>query len=313
VVTTASVPAVLRTETVSSVLAHASMLSDPLGLRGAVRPFWTLSYEMVFYLVVAGLFAWRLHRHSALWAAGLALVAALAGPALPDGLLSGDFHARRVTAAVLLVLVTGCVAAFLTGRLVSAAGLVGIGFVLLIAVNAHPTAQSTVASSAQGLLLLAVMFAGTVVYRTQHGQLDRRLAVPSLIVVGLSITTSIPWITTGAVAATFAAAFALRGRRVPATLIRLGTISYSLYVLHVIVLMALGRLVPHLAGRSLEVRLLAGVAFLVAALTVADVSYRFVERPAQLLGQRIGRPEPPRSTERAAPRTAGGQNGTGSV
>src|SRR3954471_8895073 len=122
VVTTGSVPAVLRTETVSSVLAHASMLSDPLGLRGAVRPFWTLSYEMVFYLVVAGLFAWRLHRHSALWAAGLALVAALAGPALPDGLLSGDFHARRVTAAVLLVLVAGCVAAFLTGRLVSAAG-----------------------------------------------------------------------------------------------------------------------------------------------------------------------------------------------
>jgi peptidoglycan/LPS O-acetylase OafA/YrhL len=317
VVTTASVPAVLRTETVSSVLAHASMLSDPLGLRGAVRPFWTLSYEMVFYLVVAGLFAWRLHRHSALWAAGLALVAALAGPALPDGLLSGDFHARRVTAAVLLVLVAGCVAAFLTGRLVSAAGLVGIGFVLLIAVNAHPTAQSTVASSAQGLLLLAVMFAGTVVYRTQHGQLDRRLAVPSLIVVGLSLTTSIPWITTGAVAATFAAAFALRGRRVPATLIRLGTISYSLYVLHVIVLMALGRLVPHLAGRAIGVRLLAGGAFLVTALTVAELCYRFVERPAQRLGQRLGHPigreAPPRSTERAAPRTGGGQNGTGSV
>ena len=348
VVTTASVPAVLRTETVSSVLAHASMLSDPLGLRGAVRPFWTLSYEMVFYLVVAGLFAWRLHRHSAFWAAGLALVAVLAGPALPDGLLSGDFHARRVAAAVLLVLVAGCVAAFVTGPqsppacpgaagcadtpvgrrsprsgaepaglAVRAAGLVGIGFVLLIAVNAHPTAQSTVASSAQGLLLLAVMFAGTVVYRTQHGQLDRRLAVPSLIVVGLGLTTTISWITTGAVAATFAAAFALRERRVPATLVRLGTISYSLYVLHVIVLMALGRLLPHLAGRAIGVRLLAGVAFLVTALTVAEVSYRFVERPAQRLGQRLGRRNdraaPPGSTQRAAPRTGGGRNGTGSV
>ena len=309
VVTTASVPAVLRTETVASVLAHATMLSDPLGLRGAVRPFWTLSYEMVFYLVVAGLFAWRVHRHSALWATGLALVAVLAGPVLPDGLLSGDFHARRVTAAVLLVLVAGCVAAFLTGRGVRAAGLAGIGFVLLIAVNAHPTAQSTVASSAQGLLLLAVMFAGTVVYRTQHGQLDRRLAVPSLIVVGLSLTTSISWITTGAVAATFAAAFALRERRVPATLVRLGTISYSLYVLHVIVLKALGRLVPHLAGRAIEVRLLAGVAFLVVALTVAEMSYRFVERPAQRLGQRLGRGEPVRRTQRAAPSTAGSGSG----
>jgi peptidoglycan/LPS O-acetylase OafA/YrhL len=213
---------------------------------------------------------------------------------------------------VLLVLVAGCVAAFLTGRGVRAAGLAGIGFVLLIAVNAHPTAQSTVASSAQGLLLLAVMFAGTVVYRTQHAQLAGRLAVPALIVVGLSLTTSIPWITTGAVAATFAAAFALRGRRVPATLVRLGTISYSLYVLHVIVLIALGRLVPHLADRSIGVRLLAGVAFLVAALTVAEVSYRFVERPAQRLGQRIARRET-RATERAAPRTAGGRNGTGTV
>src|SRR3954453_20483340 len=64
-------------------LAHASMLVDPLGVRGAVRVFWTLSYEMIFYLVVSGLFAWRLHRHSAWWASGLALVALVAGPVLP--------------------------------------------------------------------------------------------------------------------------------------------------------------------------------------------------------------------------------------
>ncbi|HET6529849.1 MAG TPA: acyltransferase [Actinoplanes sp.] len=305
VVTTAAVPAVLRRETVSSLLAHATMLSDPLGLRGAVRPFWTLSYEMVFYLVVAGLFAWRLHRLSALWSAGLAVVAVLAGPALPDGLLSAGFQSRRVTAAVLLVLVAGCVAGFVTGPQspviqrwprsgaepaalpVRAAGAVAIGFVLLVAVNAHPTAQSTVASSQQGLLLLAVMFAGTVVYRTQYGQVRGRVGVPVLLVVGLCLTVSISWPTTAAVAATFAVAFALRERRMPRTLIRLGAISYSLYVLHVVVLSAFGRLVPHLAGRPLEIRLVVGVAFLVTALAVAETSYRLVELPGQRLGRRL--------------------------
>ncbi|HEU4349433.1 MAG TPA: acyltransferase [Actinoplanes sp.] len=359
VVTTATVPAVLREETVSSLLGHATMLSDPLGLRGAVRPFWTLSYEMVFYLVVSGLFAWRLHRHSALWAAGLAVAALLAGPMLPDGLLSAGFHARRVTAAVLLLLVAGCVAAFVTGpqappvcqrtgcsdrkprgrcarhpdtaatgrlprsevepapRAVRAAGAVAIGFVALIAVNGHPTAQATVASSQQGLLLLAVMFAGTVVYRTHHGQLDRRVGVPVLIVVGLCLTASISWPTTGAVAATFAAVFALRERRMPRTLIRLGTISYSLYVLHVIVLMAVGRVVPRLADRPFGIRLLAAVGFLVTALAVAEVSYRFVELPGRRLGRRLATPPPradhPFGTQRAASRTGAGENGTGSV
>ena len=306
IVSAGRLPPVLREETVSSVLAHATMLSDPLGLRGAVRPFWTLSYEMVFYLVVAGLFAWRLHRHSALWAAGLAATAVLAGRALPDGLFSAGFQPRRITAAVLLILVAGCVTAFLTGKSVRIAGAVGIGFVFLVAVNAHPTADSTVASSQQGLLLLAVMFAGTVVYRTQHRQIDRRVGVPSLLFVAVCLTASISWTTAAAVAATFAAAFALREHRTPRVLVRLGTLSYSLYLLHVIVLTAFARLIPDLADRPAEVRLLAGVSFVATALGVAAMSYRFVEQPAQRLGRRIG-------TQRAMARTGRGEFGSGSV
>jgi peptidoglycan/LPS O-acetylase OafA/YrhL len=221
------------------------------------------------------------------------------------------------------------------------AGAVGIGFVLLIAVNAQPTTHSKVASSQQGLLLLAVMFAGTVVYRTQHGQLDRRLGLPVLAAVGICLTTaSVTWPTAIAVASTFAVAFALRGSRTSRTLVRLGTISYSLYVLHVVVLIALGRLVPDLAGRAPATRLVAGVAFLVTTLVVAEVSYRFVELPAQRLGRRLAGPrtgavpvahpgvsdrqpagvpatpaidEHQIGTQRAAPRTGRGQNGTRSV
>jgi peptidoglycan/LPS O-acetylase OafA/YrhL len=307
---TAALPPVLRGETVSSVLAHASMMSDPLGLRGAVRVFWTLSYEMVFYLVVAGLFAWRLHRHSGWWAAGLATAAVLAGPRLPDGLFSAGFTGRRVTAAVLLVLVIVCVAGFLAGR-TRIVGLIGIGFVLLIAVNGHPTADSTVASSQQGLLLLAVMFAGTVVYRAQHGRLDRRAAALALTVT----TGAIAWkgvapLTAAAVAATFAVAFMMRARAVPRVLVWLGSISYSLYLLHVIVLTVFARIVPNLDDRPIEIRLGVGALFLAAALGVAWLSFRAVELPAQSLGRRIDRIL---GTQRAVARTGRGENRTRSV
>jgi peptidoglycan/LPS O-acetylase OafA/YrhL len=310
IVCTAAVPAVLRGETVSSVLGHATMLSDPLGLRGAVRVFWTLSYEMVFYLVVAGLFAWRLHRHSGWWASGLAIVAAVAGPRLPDGLFSAGFTSRRVTAAVLLVLVVACVAGFLTGR-TRLAGLIGIGFVLLIALNGHPSANSTVASSQQGLLLLAVMFAGTVVYRAQHGQLDRRAAATALAVTAGAVAwAAVAPLTAAAVVVTFAIAFALRARGVPRVLVWLGSVSYSLYLLHVIVLMTGARIVPNLDDRPIAIRLAVGALFLAAALGVAWLSYHAVELPARSLGRRIDKIL---GTQRALARTGRGENGTRSV
>ncbi|RZU48533.1 peptidoglycan/LPS O-acetylase OafA/YrhL [Krasilnikovia cinnamomea] len=315
----------LRADPVTAVLAHATMLMDPLGLRGTVRVFWTLSYEMIFYLVVAGLFAWRLHRHSGWWAAGLAAVALMAGPRLPDGLFAADPGGRRITAAVLLVLVAGVVAACLSGRrrLTLAAGTAGICFLALPALDGHPSADSTVAASWQGLLLLAVMFAGTVVFRAQHGQLGRWPAASALAAVGggtvaahavyLPGRSTEVWLTTvAAVAATFAVAYALRRRAVPRIFAWLGTISYSLYLLHVVVLGQVVRFVPDLAHRPAPQRCLVGAVFLLLALGVAAVSQRVVERPGQALGRRLlraleGAPGPPRSvpftTERAAPRT----------
>ena len=65
----------LQAESIGGALAHVTMLQDLLGVRGLVRVFWTLSYEMTFYLMVAGLFAYGLHRRSAWWASGLAVTA----------------------------------------------------------------------------------------------------------------------------------------------------------------------------------------------------------------------------------------------
>ena len=312
-------PASLRAETVTGVLAHATMMPDLLGLRGVVRVFWTLSYEMTFYLLVAGLFAWRLHRHSAWWAGGLALTALLAGPVLPDDLLGGTFADRRITAGALVLIVALSITAYLRRRLVHAAGAVGIALVLVPAVNGHPTAGSTVAASWQGLLFLAVMFAGTVVYRWQHGQIGRPAAITALATVALCAVVAHAvhlgrpaWaINVAAVAATFLIAYALRKREVPAVLIGLGQISYSLYLLHAVVLFLVPRVVPQLATQPAVVRLAVGAAYLAVAIGLARLSYRMVELPGQALGRRlVARPALPArlATQRAASRTGRGEN-----
>src|SRR5689334_22924237 len=116
----------LRAETGAGVLAHITMMPDLVGVRGVVRVFWTLSYEMVFYLVVAGLFAARAHRHSAWYAAGLGLVAGLGQGWLPDALFGGSWADRRLLAAV-LVLGVGLTLLLQVKGLV--AGALGVGFV----------------------------------------------------------------------------------------------------------------------------------------------------------------------------------------
>jgi peptidoglycan/LPS O-acetylase OafA/YrhL len=296
-------PESLQDETVTGILGHATMLQEFLGLRGAVRVYWTLSFEMAFYLIVAGLFAWRLHRLSAAWAAGLAVTAIAGGSLLPDDLFAATFADRRLTAAVLLVLVAGSVVAYLAGRpsAVAVAGLIGIAFVLLPALNGSPTRWNTAISSWQSLLMLAVMFAGTVIYRAQHGQTGRWTAAATLTVVTAAVATG-NWIhngstdqrdiwiaTTAAVVVTFAAAYALRHRAMPAVLTWLGAISYSVYLLHPILLSCLYRIVPRAHERPLPVNLAVVALYFAATLLAAWVAYRLVEMPGQRLGHRTQR------------------------
>ncbi|GIE31497.1 hypothetical protein Ait01nite_045420 [Actinoplanes italicus] len=316
----------LREETVAGALGQVTMLQDFVGVSGMITPFWTLSFEMAFYLIVAGLFAWNLHRLSAWWAAGLTLAAVTGGPMLPDALLGGTPGRRLLLAALLILLVAGCLGAYLSGRrpLVLAAGAAGIAFVLLPAVNGHATRWVVATASWQALLMLGVMFAGTVVHRLQHGEIPRRTAVAALTVVFLGCVFAnrlhtgqpeelVRWVSvTTAVTITFVLGFALRERRMPAVLTWLGAVSFSIYLLHVVVLGLLKQVVPvEKAGP-----ILFGLLFAGGTLLAAGFVHRFVEQPGQALGRALQRPPGivlgPGEPLRAPAATEGSDAGTGS-
>ncbi|MXO70439.1 acyltransferase family protein [Alteraurantiacibacter buctensis] len=67
------------------VLANMAMIARPLGLPELAGVYWTLTYELAFYLVVAGLFTCGLLRNARV--VGLATLVLLAGvvPAVPTG------------------------------------------------------------------------------------------------------------------------------------------------------------------------------------------------------------------------------------
>lgn len=223
-------------ETVTAVLGHATMMPELVSHRGVDGVIWTLGYEMTFYLVVAGLFVWGLHKLSAWWASGLALLALLAGPSLPDDLLGASPERRRLTAAVLVLLIGLSLMAYIRKRFVLLAGTAGLTLVLLPLVNGHATKHTITMASWQGVLFLAVMFGGTVIYRWKDGQIRLMPAVTALTVVTLSVVgahwahwnndRALPiWIgNTAAVGLTFLTAYAIRNRTFPSVLCRaLGT------------------------------------------------------------------------------------------
>lgn len=312
-------------ETVTAVLAHATMMPELVGHRGMDRVIWTLGYEMTFYLVVAGLFVWGLHKLSAWWASGLALLALLAGPSLPDDLLGASPERRRLTAVVLVLLIGLSLVAYIGKRFVLLAGAAGLTLVLLPVVNGHATKYTTAMASWQGLLFLAVMFSGTVIYRWQEGQIGRVPAVTALTVVALSVVGAHwahwnndralqIWIgNTAAVGLTFLAAYAIRNRTVPSVLTWLGRISYSLYLFHPIVLSLVTVVIPHMWTLPFVVRAGIGVVYLVIVFPLATLMYHMVELPGQRLGKRVGAwvdrrldPVPLVATPSAARRVRGG-------
>lgn len=284
---------------------HVTMLQDLLGVKSTLGVLWTLSYEMAFYLVLTGLFIVGAHRRSAATAITLAAAAVLAGGLLPqEALSSGGSATRWVAVAAAATLLVGVACAMGSAHTVRLAGAVLLGAlsVVLVTVNGRTGAW-------EGLLIPAVMFLGTAIYRAEQRQTGWRTTVAVAVsVTVLAVASGVyhahewladpiarrdfqqSWTVAVLIAgAAFAIAFFYwRSRRPPTVLIWFGTISYSLYLLHPLAINVGWRLFGAAPNQlSFAGQCAVAAAFVVTILAAGWASHRYVEKPAQRLGRRI--------------------------
>ena len=275
-------------------VAHLTMLPQLLGAPLVTPVVWTLSFEMAFYLLVAALFALRLHRASDVAAVACAVAGVALAPLTP----------ARLGAPVLLIaaLLPLGLAALISRRRAVVLG----GAVLLLAVAAGLlVANQDVSHVWDGLLIPAVMFTGTTIYRAETHQIPPFRAVAVVVVVAAALLAN--WfaelaslhaltphymarsaITLLVIGGTFGLGLALRHRRVPSPLSWLGVISYSIYLIHVPLIDLLAPVLTALGERLHgPVELVAVTGFLGLLFGLSWLAHRYVELPGQRLGHRL--------------------------
>ncbi|MDW5322891.1 acyltransferase [Plantactinospora sp. KLBMP9567] len=283
-------------------LAHLTMLQELLGTPNLLLVLWTLSYEMAFYLLVVALFTVRLNQRSTAVAVTLAVLAAVsvaAGVTLPASALSDVFGTGPLIAVALIAMV---IAVFCASAGPPAfrlfGGLLG-GVLALVLVPFNGTVPVW-----EGLVILAVMFLGTAVYRAESGQSTWRVAAwTAAVVLTCAVGSAYAfgngghftrrgWITAFLLAVlTFGVGLALRRRLIPGWLIGLGTISYSVYLVHPVLLAVTDGTI----GRWQQNNLVLEVAFYAVLIPLCVLTYRYIEAPSQTWGRKLARRvQPPR-------------------
>ncbi|MFG1706293.1 acyltransferase family protein [Nonomuraea sp. M3C6] len=270
----------------SSVAAHATMLMDAVGAAGVLNTMWTLSYEMVFYLLVVALFVAGVRDRRGLLPVLLGVIALVAGIALSGAPLSGGWLAW-LSFGVFVIGLT-CV---ISGHARTAGACVlGVMALALVLLGSHVPWF--------GVAILAIMFTGTAIRRWERGE-----GPLWPVAIAVLLVTSIPlwainagwwwvqpdvWSLTIVLAgATFATAMAWRARRIPAFLAWLGTISYSLYLVHLPLLLVVMRLAGEMRWSPLPAQIGISVIFVGLLLPASWLSHRFLERPLQRVGRRL--------------------------
>ncbi|WOT40587.1 acyltransferase family protein [Streptomyces coeruleorubidus] len=286
---------------VTVAVAHATMLQELLGTPNLLLILWTLSYEMSFYLLVVALFTVRLHQQSAAVAIILAVLAAVsvtAGVVLPASALSGLVGTGPLIALASIAMVTAICCASARSPVLRVFGGVLGGVLALALVPFNGTVPVW-----EGLVILAVMFLGSVVYRAENGQCAWRYAAGTAVMVASCAVGSAyrygdgdhftrrGWIVAFLLAVlTFGAGLASRRRRIPRMLTGLGTISYSVYLVHPVLLTVIDSTV----GRRRQDNLALEVAFFTLLLPLCLLTYRYIEALSQTCGRRLAhRMQPP--------------------
>jgi peptidoglycan/LPS O-acetylase OafA/YrhL len=293
---------------VQSLAAGLLMLPNVLGGPNVPNVTWTLSYEMVFYLLLAALFSVRAHRASGGYALACAIVVVTIGGILPMGALNngiGPLGPRDVPVIADGLILAGIGLAVSRHAARAGSWVAATVGLLLLTIN-----QDNYPLPWSGYTILALMFTGTVIYRAESGQVARwKAAVIALVVLAMTVGGGLwhgaqhpdlgtsgaqwqwQWMTSLVGAAlTFGVGLLLRERRVPRILAWLGMISYSVYLLHPLILDAF-RDVPtlHHASRGLVVQLPLAAGLIGVVIAISAATYYLVEKPMQRLGHKVAK------------------------
>jgi peptidoglycan/LPS O-acetylase OafA/YrhL len=288
----------------ASVLSQLLMMSNVLGGQNLPNVVWSLSYEMVFYLLITALFIARVHKRSSWYALGFAVAAVAIGGLLPQAFFTHNIASPRLIALVadLTVLAGLALAVVLRGmsRLLGAA-MAAVVAVALLAFNGGWIWPW------EALSILALMFTGTMFYRAEQGQYPwpRAIAV-GVGVFAMTIAAGLwhshawgmdahsellwerRWFSAFALAGlTFGAGLAFRHVHWPRALTWLGLISYSVYLLHPLLIESYHHFAWTRLHHPFWLQVLLAAAFLTVLIAVSSLTYLFVERPMQNLGRRV--------------------------
>jgi peptidoglycan/LPS O-acetylase OafA/YrhL len=282
-------------------LGHLTMLQSLIEQQPIMQLLWTLSFEMVFYLIVSALFVTGLHRRSGLWALTLIGATALLGFVVQPA--AGTATAHHKTAFAVAGLFAIAVAGFLIGR----RSTIVIGAGAAVALCAGVLATSGLLGDWRNVGVLALMFAGTVLYRAERGQMrwPHAIAVTTIVGVALAVIMALPasrwfavpreeprwsWLTATLLAvALFGAGLKWRPARVPGWAAWLGRISYSVYLLHSVLIFIMLSFIEKPDQLPVLIQVGLAIVLIAALLAVSTLTYRFVEEPFQRWGHAFAR------------------------
>ncbi|HXL94538.1 MAG TPA: acyltransferase [Streptosporangiaceae bacterium] len=290
----------------SSTLEQLLMMSNVLAGPNVPNVVWSLSYEMIFYLLITALFIGGVHKRSSWYAIGFGVAAVAFGGLLPVQYFSHHLSTPRLVAAVAdLVLLIGLLAAvLLRGRPrflgAALAGLVGLALLAFNGGWIYPW---------EALTILGLMFTGTALYRAEQGQYPWSRAIGAAvttIVLGIvaGLWHSHEWGITGPAqlfwerrwflslvlaGLTFGGGLLVRHRAMPRVLSWLGLISYSIYLIHPLLIEVFYNKIWHGHHYSDLMQVVMAAVFGIVLVAVSSVTYLLVEKPMQGVGRRVAR------------------------
>lgn len=289
----------------TSVFSQLLMMSNVLAGKNLPNVVWSLSYEMIFYLLLTAMFLARVHRRSGRYALLLGVAAVALGGVLPQAYFNSLSSPRFIAVVADLVVLAGLAFAVVMRGLPRMMGavLAATAGLALLAFN------GTWLWPWQALSILALMFTGTMLHRAEQGQYPWRNAIVAAVTVlglvvvaglwhsremGWSAATEVTWQRTWFVSVTlagltFGLGLAFRHVRWPRILTWLGLISYSLYLLHPQLIDVFRHLPWTSRHHSLWPQLLVDAVFLVILIAMCSLTYLLVERPMQNAGRRLAR------------------------